>query len=90
MPSVTSYIDKKAPQQFAANFVTLSRNFNFWALTLAFCCIYSIYQTLGAIISPLTAAFNYSSSYASLFGVVFIMSGLIGAFAHAKILDKYK
>lgn len=59
-------------------------------ISFAFCLVYSIYQSLGSIIGPLTAYFDYPTSEASIMGVIFIFFGLFGAFLHARILDKHK
>mmetsp|Transcript_7812 Transcript_7812/g.7382 ORF Transcript_7812/g.7382 Transcript_7812/m.7382 type:complete len:98 (+) Transcript_7812:735-1028(+) len=62
---------------------------NFWLLNIVFSFIYSIYNTLGAAVSVITEKFGYSSTDNSIFGVVFIVSGISGSILHGILLDKY-
>lgn len=68
---------------------SLFSNRDYIMLVVAFSLIYGLYMTLGAIVGQLTAAFDYNETEASIFGAVFIMCGLVGAFIHGMMLDKY-
>jgi FLVCR family feline leukemia virus subgroup C receptor-related protein len=50
--------------------------------------MFGIYSSFGAILSNLYSPFGYSGSDISLIGVVFVVSGLIGAPIYGYILDK--
>lgn len=65
-------------------------NPNFIILSLSYALSFSIQSTLAAVVGPLTQEFGYKSDDVSVFGGAFIVCGLIGSFAHAIILDRYK
>lgn len=88
--SKTSYKDKKAPVEFFDNFKKLMLNLNYWVMMLSFGLSFAIYSTLGGVVSPLTSKFEFNSDQTAVFGVVFILAGLIGSFTHAFFLDKWK
>lgn len=88
--SKTSYKDKKAPVEFFANFKKLMLNLNYIIMMLSFSLSFAIYSTLGGVVSPLTSKFEFNSNETAVFGVVFILAGLIGSFTHAFFLDKWK
>ena len=67
----------------------LVSSLNFWLLNIVFSFIYAVYNTLGAAVGVITEKFGYSSTDNSVFGVVFIISGITGSFVHAILLDKY-
>ena len=62
---------------------------NFWLLNFVFALIYAVYNTLGASVGVITQEFGYTSTDNSIFGVIFIVSGIAGSFVHAVLLDKY-
>jgi len=64
-------------------------SWNFWALNFLFSFIYAVYNTLGAAVSVITEKFEYTSFDNSIFGVVFIVSGISGSILHGIFLDKY-
>lgn len=68
----------------------LFTNFSFLLLTACFSSLYSIYVALGALVSLITGSFGFTATDNSIFGSVFIVSGVIGAFLHAVLLDKFK
>jgi hypothetical protein len=63
---------------------------NFLLLTGSYALFFSIQQTLGATVGPLTQGFGYDADDVSLFGGTFIVCGLIGSIGHAIVLDKFK
>jgi hypothetical protein len=67
----------------------LMKNPSFLLLTFCFSCLYSVYVCLGALVSLITGAFNFTAGDNSMFGAVFIISGVGGSFLHATILDKF-
>lgn len=75
---------------FCSQFSQLMKTPNFWILSTVFSFIYGVYNTLGAVVSIFVAQFGYSSSDTSIFGVVFLVSGICGSFIHAILLDKYQ
>ena len=65
------------------------RNKNYLLLVVVFSCLFGVYSCLGAIIDNLASSYGYSSKQASVFGAVFIVSGVVGAFVISSFLDKY-
>merc|ERR1739848_422352 len=51
--------------------------------------LYGVYTCLGAIINNLVSSYRFTSVDSSIFGAVFIISGLIGSFVISGFLDKY-
>lgn len=68
----------------------LFTNCNYLVFTLCFSALYGVYMTLGAIVSLITAEFDYDASDNSIFGLCFLGSGLISSFVNAMLLDKYR
>jgi fucose permease len=68
----------------------LFKNTNFMFLLISFSFLYGVYMTLGAVVALITHEFGYKATDNSIFGVVFLGSGLLGSFTHAIILDKFK
>jgi len=52
--------------------------------------IFSIYISMGAIVGFMSEKFLYTSNNAAVFGVFFIVLGVIGSLVHAVIADKYQ
>lgn len=90
MPSILSYKDTKVDANLMKNIKELLTNKNFLILFLSYSILYANYSCLGAVVGPLTDAFNFNPSNASFFGVAFIVLGITGSFVHAIMLDKYK
>lgn len=65
-------------------------NLSFVFLSISFAALYGVYVTMGAVVSLLTGAFGYNASDNAIFGAIFIVSGVLGSFMHAMILDKFK
>jgi len=59
-------------------------------LTIVFSFLYGLYAALGATVGLLTDKFGYSPEDNSIFGGVFIGSGVLASFGHAVFLDKYQ
>lgn len=53
-----------------------------------FTFLYGIYTSLGSVVSFLTEDYYPDPAYNSLFGAVFILSGVVGSFICGIILDK--
>lgn len=79
----------KIEPPFSTSFKRLVTNCNFWFLNIEYTMIYSIYVSMGAIVGLLSDGYGYSSSNASIFGVFFVIFGVIGSIIHAIIADKY-
>lgn len=56
----------------------------------SFAMLYQVFNTMGAIVGNLAQQFNYLPRDTSIFGVIFIMGGLLGSFSHAIALDKWR
>ena len=69
--------------------VVILRNKNYMLLVLTYAMVFGVYSCLGAIINNLASAYGFSSVDASIFGAVFIISGLVGSFIISSLLDKY-
>ena len=89
-PSMTSLQDSRAKQPFCLNLKRLVSSSNFILLTGSYSLFFSIQQTLGATVGPITDKFGYEASDVSLFGGCFIICGLIGSIFHAIVLDRFK
>ena len=68
----------------------LLRNKNYILMTISFCMLYGVYTCLGAIINTLVSPYGFTSGDTSVFGATCIVSGLVGSFIIASLLDKYK
>lgn len=80
-PSKTAYKDKETDSaQFLWNFVVLSKSIDFWLLGLSFASIYSVYSCLGGIVGKLIEPFGFKDEDSTLFGILFIVLGIIGSF----------
>ena len=76
--------------QFCANLKKLVKNPNFYLLSIGFCIGFGGYSTLGGVVSPLASEFDFTMNQVSVFGVAFVVLGLVGSFLHAIVLDKFK
>jgi len=86
-PSITAYKDTKSDQKFFLNFFILGKSLNFWLITMSFALSYSVYSSIGGIIGSLIKPFGFKDQNATIFGACFILSGIVGSFIHAVILD---
>lgn len=68
----------------------LLRNKNYILMTISFCMLYGVYTCLGAIINTLVSPYGFTSGDTSVFGATCIVSGLVGSFIVAALLDRYK
>jgi len=80
-PSRTAHNDKPtSTAEFVMNFVKLAKDIDFWLLGFSFAFIYSVYSSLGGIVGKLIEPFGFQDEDATLFGVLFIVFGMIGSF----------
>ena len=93
-PSPPSHsAEKMLRMRIESQFVSiwkLLKNRDFLMILGAFSFIFSIYVTLGATVGQLTDNFGFESSDNSVFGTVYIITGLVGSFAHAIPLDIFQ
>ena len=89
-PSLTAFEGALNSQNTFRNFGLLLKDWNYIFIVISFSFSFSIYGALASVLGPLTEQFDYTSDAASIFAAIFIISGLIGSFVHAVILDKYK
>ena len=68
----------------------LIKNKNYLFMLLTYSLLYGVYTCLGAVINNLVTPYGFDSTASSIFGAVFIVSGLIGSFIFSSILDKYQ
>lgn len=76
------------PVRFQKDIKDLLKNRSYLCLTASFTFLYGVYTSLGAVVSSITAPYDYKSSDNSLFGAIFIASGVVGSFVFGVILDK--
>jgi FLVCR family feline leukemia virus subgroup C receptor-related protein len=76
-------------KDFKTDMRTLLTSWNFWKLNLTFSFIYGVFNTLGAVTGVVNDKFGYSTTANSIFGATFVVSGIMGSFVHAFLLDKY-
>jgi len=88
------YPSKAAKQATAVEFsmkndaTQLVKNKNYIFLLVTYSLLYGVYTCLGAVINNLVTPYGFDSSASSIFGAVFIVSGLIGSFIFSSFLDK--
>ena len=68
----------------------LWKNKNFCRFAVSYMNTYSIYTGLSAIVSNLLSPYGYTPSEVSKAGILFICTGLVGAFAVSIKVDKSK
>ena len=66
----------------------LIKNKNYIFMMITYSLLYGVYTCLGAVINNLVTPYGFDSSASSIFGAVFIVSGLIGSFIFSSFLDK--
>lgn len=67
----------------------LFKNKNYVNLVFLFTFQFAVYTCLAAILNSITARYDYTSSDASLFGVCFVASGVLGSIFFSIMLDKF-
>lgn len=72
------------------NLALLFKNRNYVLHVIVTAMVFGVYSCLGAIVNNLAIAYGFTSVDASIFGAVFILSGLVGSFILSGFLDKYK
>jgi len=75
--------------RFSEGLRDLFTNVNYIHVTLNFSLVYSIYGAIPSILSQMTEPYGYSDIDNSIFGSVFLISGVISSFAIGVMLDKY-
>ena len=87
-PSKSAMSSESEQFDFKKDLKALLANKNYIFMVISFNMLYGIYTCLGAIINNLVHPFGYTGSDSSIFGAVFIFSGLVGSFVASSILDK--
>ena len=59
-------------------------------MSLSFTFIYAVYTCFATIINSITKPYGYTTGESGLVGIAFVISGLIGSFIQAILLDKHK
>jgi len=88
-PSKAAQISTKVQFDMKKDLKLILHNKNYIFLTITYAMLYGVYTCLGAIINNLVSAYGFGSVDASIFGAVFIVSGLVGSFVISGFLDKY-
>lgn len=57
-------------------------------MAASFTTLYGIYTSLGSVVSSITEPYGYTSVDNSIFGAIFILSGVVGSFIYGMILDR--
>ena len=89
-PSKSAMTSNAESFSFKNDFVALMKNKNYIFMVISFNMLYGIYTCLGAIINNIVYPFDYTSGHSSIFGAVFILSGLAGSMVVSGFLDKTK
>ena len=67
----------------------LFKNRNYILLCIAFTCLNCICTCMGAIVSSVTAPYDYKAKDNALIGGVFIVCGVLGTIVLSVLLDRY-
>ena len=87
-PSESAKKQTRTEFEFWADAKALAKNKNFIIMVISYMNMYSVYSCLAGTINNIVEPYEYTTKDASLFGVLFIIFGLIGSFTVAKIIDK--
>ena len=74
--------------EFKKEMKDLIKNKSYLLLVLGYASLYGTVTAVGAVINSLTKPFNYTIQNNSLFGAVFIISGILGSIVTGIFLDK--
>ena len=77
-------------QELKKNFALLIKDKNFIFLMISFALSFAIYGAIASTVGDLANSFGFSSDAVSIFGAIFVISGLVGSVIHAIIMDKYQ
>jgi FLVCR family feline leukemia virus subgroup C receptor-related protein len=90
-PTPPSISAERKPEKlkFRSELKGLLRNKSYLLLVVCYATLYGTVTTVGAVIASLTKPYEYTSSQNSLFGGVFIISGIFGSITVGIILDKF-
>ena len=59
-------------------------------MTLLFSMVFGVYSSFGAILNDFFSKYNFSSDQCSYIGIVFILSGMLGAAFQGYMMDVFK
>ena len=65
----------------------LLTNSSFVFLMLSFSLTFAIYGAIASTVGTLAENFNFGSDAVSIFGAIFVISGVVGSVVHSIILD---
>ena len=68
----------------------LMKDKNFMIMILLFSMVFGVYSSFGAILSAFFSKFGFNSYQNSLIGIVFIISGILGAAFQGYVMDVLK
>jgi FLVCR family feline leukemia virus subgroup C receptor-related protein len=87
-PSISQSVHQE-PEDLKAEMGKLLRNKNYLLLCVAFTCLNSICTCMGAVVSSVTAPYDYTAVDNAIIGGVFIISGVIGTVIISVMLDRH-
>ena len=80
----------KGTDSFREGVKNLFTNWDFILMVLVYGFLNAMYNSLATILGILCWYYGYDSKDVSLFGLSFIISGLVASFIHAGLLDRYE
>ena len=89
-PPSISACKKEVRLDFKKELKGLSQNKNYLFLSVCYTMIYATVNSTGAIISSLTEPYGYTGKDNSIFGGVFIISGILGSIVCGIVIDRYQ
>lgn len=87
-PSISQSVHQE-PENLKAEMGKLLRNGNYLLLCVAFTCLNSICTCMGAVVSSVTAPYDYTAVDNAIIGGIFIISGVIGTVIISVLLDRH-
>ena len=88
-PSKLAQMTKYESFNFLSEFIQLLQNKNYLFLSILFCCNFSVYSCLSAVVNSLISPYGYTGTDTAILGACLVLSGILGAFIYSHILDKY-
>lgn len=82
-PTASAVIERT---DFCSGAKLLVCNGNYWVLTIAFMFYWSLYVSMGVVISQVTDLYNYPSSANAVIGSVYLLVGFIGSNLYTGLL----
>ena len=90
-PSPPSLTSASAPVENCCKAVgELLRLRNYVLMVVCFNIVWSVYGTVGALVSSITAPYGFGPTHNAVFSICFILFGLVGSFTVGRTLDKRK